>query len=270
MSTYREKPSLANRSQTEGAYNEAQLYGESATLCNDGNFFQELYEDCMTCLSSGDSSDEVVADYLDDLLGDYIAYCANENTGKSVTTTSTLTIPRSFVSIYETSQPVSRNLTQFSGGVELATYYSTTNTTVTLPAYTTHLLIYSLISDYIPPGVFKELATSVSSAASVAHITGDPTSLIYLALEDASPPGWFVSAVPSTYAAQMTTLEDQINALRSSTSYIASISSTSTSVVMPSSTTTAFQSSVRESPVLLKSGKSCNHHPPTDYMAFSK
>lgn len=88
------------------------------------------------------------------------------------------------------------------------------NVTSTLAGYFIHLSIDSLISDYIPPGVLSEIAVSVSSAAAVASITGNPTSLLYSALEDSSRPAWFASAVPVTYAAQMSTLEAEIDSLK--------------------------------------------------------
>lgn len=80
------------------------------------------------------------------------------------------------------------------------TLFSPIPTTFTLPAWFTHLSVESIISSYIPSDVFDELAASVSSAASAASVTGDPTSLVYSALEDVSPPAWFSSAVPSTYS----------------------------------------------------------------------
>lgn len=92
--------------------------------------------------------------------------------------------------------------------------YRSINVTSTLPAYFLHVSAQSLISTYIPPAVFSELAASVASAAAVASVTGDATSLVYAALEDTSRPPWFTSAVPSTYAAQMSTLEASLDELK--------------------------------------------------------
>ncbi|KAL2283965.1 hypothetical protein FJTKL_09209 [Diaporthe vaccinii] len=53
--------------------------------------------------------------------------------------------------------------------------YRSVNVTSTLPAYFLHVSSQSLISTYIPPAVFSELAASVASAAWVASVTGDAT-----------------------------------------------------------------------------------------------
>jgi hypothetical protein len=71
-----------------------------------------------------------------------------------------------------------------------------------------------LISKYIPSAALPALESSVSSAASVAKITGDPQSLIYDALLASSIPGWFASAVPAGYSSQIAALEGDISALR--------------------------------------------------------
>ncbi|KUJ20254.1 uncharacterized protein LY89DRAFT_779047 [Mollisia scopiformis] len=71
-----------------------------------------------------------------------------------------------------------------------------------------------LISQYIPSTALPALESAISSAASVAQITGEPLSLIYEALLSSSIPGWFSSAVPSAYSTQIAALESNINALR--------------------------------------------------------
>jgi hypothetical protein len=71
-----------------------------------------------------------------------------------------------------------------------------------------------LVSKYIPSGILPALESSVSSAASVAKVTGDPKSLIYDALLASSIPSWFASAVPTDYSSQIAALEGDISALR--------------------------------------------------------
>jgi hypothetical protein len=71
-----------------------------------------------------------------------------------------------------------------------------------------------LVSKYIPSGDLSALESSVSSAASVAKVTGDAKSLIYDALLSSSIPGWFASAVPAGYSSQIAALEGDISALR--------------------------------------------------------
>lgn len=114
--------------------------------------------------------------------------------------------------------PTVGGFSQLSGGFKTTSVWISINIISTLPAYYTHLSIDALISSYIPPDVLSELAASVGAAAAAASVTGDPTSLIYSALEGgASPPPWFASAVPATYAPQMSTLEADINALLATT-----------------------------------------------------
>ncbi|KAB5580752.1 hypothetical protein GE09DRAFT_1279611 [Coniochaeta sp. 2T2.1] len=75
----------------------------------------------------------------------------------------------------------------------------------------------ALISSYIPAPIYSSLSAAVSSAAAAAHVTGDANSLIYsiLLAEDASSlPAWFVSAVPSGYGAQLSSLTAAIGSLR--------------------------------------------------------
>ena len=71
-----------------------------------------------------------------------------------------------------------------------------------------------LVSKYIPSAAFAALESTVSSAASVAQVTGDAKSLIFNALLASSAPGWFVSAVPAGYSSQIAALEGDISALR--------------------------------------------------------
>ena len=71
-----------------------------------------------------------------------------------------------------------------------------------------------LISKYIPSAALPELESSVSSAASVARVTGEAKSLIYDALLASSIPGWFVSGVPAGFSSQIAALEGDISALR--------------------------------------------------------
>ncbi|KAE8443084.1 hypothetical protein EG329_002407 [Mollisiaceae sp. DMI_Dod_QoI] len=74
-----------------------------------------------------------------------------------------------------------------------------------------------LISQYLPSTALPTLESAVSSAASVAQVTGEPLSLIYDALLANPIPGWFSSAVPSAWSTQIAALESDINALRATT-----------------------------------------------------
>lgn len=101
--------------------------------------------------------------------------------------------------------------------------------TLTQPGYFFHISVQSLISSYIPPEIFRDLAASAASAASMASITGDATSLIYAALEDITRPPWFSSAVPATYTVEMRALEASINELRAAPVFTTPISTASDS-----------------------------------------
>ena len=54
----------------------------------------------------------------------------------------------------------------------------------------------------------------MSSAASIAKVTGEAQSLIYDALLASSIPSWFATAVPTVYSSQIAALEVDISALR--------------------------------------------------------
>jgi hypothetical protein len=71
-----------------------------------------------------------------------------------------------------------------------------------------------LVSLYIPSAALAGLESSISSAASVAKVTGEAKSLIYDALLASSIPSWFATAVPSAYSSQIAALEGDISALR--------------------------------------------------------
>lgn len=112
------------------------------------------------------------------------------------------------------------------------------NVTSTLPAWYFHLSVSSLVNTYFQSSFFTQLAADVASAASVASVTGDPTSLVYQALEATSVPPWFVAGVPSTYSSELYTLESEINELRATPVSIESPTlSTTTTTTPPSSTT---------------------------------
>lgn len=66
-----------------------------------------------------------------------------------------------------------------------------------------------LISLYIPPSV----ASAIASAAAAATVTGDPASIVQDALTATSPPPW-LSAVPSEYAPNLSSLDSAVEALR--------------------------------------------------------
>lgn len=145
-------------------------------------------------------------------------------------------IPTSWLTWYETYEPTTLFDLRTSGGPisQTTVLYKSVNITSTIPAYFFHVSVQSLISSYIPPPVFSDLAASVASAASAASVTGDATSLVYAVLEGASRPPWFSSAVPSTYSAEMSTLEASINGLRATPVSTASGSSAASATVTTS------------------------------------
>lgn len=161
-------------------------------------------------------------------------------------------IPTTYLSFYGTLEKTILSLTQTESGspVIVQTFYASTTATSTLPAYFTHLSIEALISSYIPAEVFSDFEASVSSAASAASVTGVPNSLIYSALENASLPPWFTSAIPATYTAQISTLEANIQAMKASTNQSNSTStlqSTSASAIASSSPSQTTPNASRES-----------------------
>ncbi|KAB5536587.1 hypothetical protein GE09DRAFT_1290880 [Coniochaeta sp. 2T2.1] len=96
----------------------------------------------------------------------------------------------------------------------------------------------ALISAYIPAPVYSSLSAAVSSAAAAAHVTGDANSLIYSVLVDASSlPAWFVSAVPSGYSDQLSSLTAAIGSLRPTESGVASLTFVSAGQPTPASGT---------------------------------
>lgn len=127
---------------------------------------------------------------------------------------SATTVPASYLSIYNTAATAVIGQTLSNGNLTTSTVVTSYQVTSTLPGYYVHLSIGSLISNYLPPGLLSELAGSVSSAAALVSITGNPTSLVYSALEESPRPAWFTSVVPTTYTAQMNTLEAEIDSLK--------------------------------------------------------
>lgn len=199
----------------------------------------------MNCVKSNGGSEGVTdVDYLNNQFAQFIAACVGVNSTSPTTeiqsSTSTPAIPASYLTVHGTFVATVLSALQLDGGVPvLTTVYNSINVSSPLPAYFTHLSIDSLISSFIPLEVLSELAVSVSLAAAAASITGDPTSLIYSALEDASPPGWFVSAIPATYTAQMNSLESSINVLRAENSTATTSSATTGAAPSSSRATTS-------------------------------
>ncbi|KAG6367484.1 hypothetical protein INS49_001674 [Diaporthe citri] len=97
----------------------------------------------------------------------------------------------------------------------------------TRPEYFFHLSVGSIVSSHIPASILSQLAYSVSLSAGAASVTGDPTSLIYAALEATSLPSWFTAAVPVTYSSQIHTVQEEINQLRATPISLASVSTSS-------------------------------------------
>lgn len=188
---------------------EAQARG-NVSICNPGSAFLDYVEACSACIDTNLAS---VRQLGNDTVAQYLDFCS---TSESTTTQSIPTIPLSWLTYYATFEPVTVSSFYISGATtpQSTVFFKNINITSTIPAYFFHLSVQSLISSYIPPAVFSELAASAASAASVASVTGDATSLIYAALEDVTRPPWFPSAVPSTYTVEMSALEESINELR--------------------------------------------------------
>lgn len=203
----------------DNAYLEAQAQGKRPELCATDSAFANYYNGCNTCIDQYAGQEAASGhQWIDNVLSPYLDYCtASEPSSASISTSqSSATIPTSWLTHYGTFEPTTLSNLPISGATISTTsvLYESINVTYTISAYFFHTSVQSLISSYIPPAVFSELAASAASAASLASVTGDPTSLIYAALEDVSRPPWFSSAVPSTYVAEMSTLEASINELR--------------------------------------------------------
>ncbi|KAK2601058.1 hypothetical protein N8I77_010533 [Diaporthe amygdali] len=184
------------------AYLEAQSRGKIPALCDRNSAFSNYYGGCNQCMDKNATQiQDSTRQDLDSLFSPYIDYCEP--------------FQSSWLTWYVTVESVTavQLLTADASTSQFTVLYETSTITSTLPAYSIHFSAQSLISTYIPPAVFSELAASVASAASMASVTGDATSLVYSVLEDTSRPPWFSSAVPSTYAAQMSTLEASLNEL---------------------------------------------------------
>lgn len=198
----------------ELAFDEAQKVGKTSALCESGSAFQHYYNGCVTCVEANTNITELPSTqaYLTDEFGQYINYC-----NVASTVNATTVILTSSVGV----QIVTMTVTSFELTIEWRTPSSSANTipASTLSSYYVHLSISSLISGYLPPGLLSELADSVSSAAALASVTGNPTSLVYSALEESPRPPWFTSAVPRTYTAQMSTLEAEIDSVKAGGAY---------------------------------------------------
>lgn len=191
---------------------------------------------------------------MDNALAQYLNYCnaTSATATQSIPTSATSwltsheslpTIPTSWLTYHETLTQITASNLEMAGTTiaESTVIFISTTMTSTIPAYFFHASLQSLVSSYIPPAVFSDLAASAASAASMASITGDATSLIYAALEDESRPPWFSSAVPSTYTAEMNALETSISDLRatllSTTSAKSSVEDTNSSGMLIASLT---------------------------------
>ncbi|KAL1856253.1 hypothetical protein Daus18300_010825 [Diaporthe australafricana] len=207
------------------AYLEAQARGKVPALCAPDSLFRKYYQGCNDCIEANSVQTSTARQYIESPFAQYLDFCdAVSNTETQPLTT----IPTSWLTWHGTFEPTIVTLLLSSGEStpQTTAYYMSYNITSTRPAYFFHVSASSLISMYIPAPVFSELAASVASAASAASVTGDASSLVYAALEDTSRPPWFASAVPSTFAAQMSTLEASINELRATP--VSTASSTAT------------------------------------------
>ncbi|KAG8162052.1 hypothetical protein KVR01_007817 [Diaporthe batatas] len=210
---------------------EAQARGKVPSLCDPGSAFLQYLEDCNKCI---DQNGGESAAYVSESFAQYLNFCSASSataTGiqaepTSATATSSISllssheisppIPTSWLTYYETLERITASNLAMEGTTiaESTVIYVPSTITSTKPAYFFHVSVQSLVSSYIPLEVFSDLAASAVSAASAASVTGDPTSLIYAALEDVSRPPWFSAAVPATYTAEMSSLEASINELR--------------------------------------------------------
>lgn len=164
---------------------------------------------------------------MDNQLSQFLDYCDNIS---HTATQATNTIPASWLTWYGTFQPTTLfDLPSLGMSTSQATVlYKSINITSTLPAYFVHISAQSLISTHFYTAAFSEIVASVASAASVATVTGDATSLLYSVLEDTSRPSWFSSATPLEYTAELTTLDTSLKELRAATVSITSSSPAAT------------------------------------------
>lgn len=229
----------------------AQSQGPIPALCDSSSTFHNYLEGCQKCIDQYAGEDAAAGrQYIDDSLAQYLNFCnaSTATTAKSTSITSRLTsyetlptIPTSWLTYYETTEPITASNLEMAGTTiaESTVIYVLSSITSTKPAYFFHISVQSLVASYIPVDIFSDLAVSAASAASVASVTGDATSLIYAALEDVSRPPWFSAAVPATYTAEMSSLEASINELRATP--------ISTSLVSSASDSAAAASSVKSS-----------------------
>lgn len=201
-------------SKLDNANLQAQSEGKVPSLCEPGGAFRDYVEACSACIDSNSGDPASVQQLVNDTLAPYLDFCSSAT--EPTTTQSVPTIPLSWLTYYQTFEPITFTSFYISGATTPTStvFFKNTNITSTIPAYFFHVSVQSLISSYIPPAVFSDFAASAASAASVASVTGDATSLIYAALEDVTRPPWFPSAVPSTYTVEMSALEASINELR--------------------------------------------------------
>lgn len=200
-------------SKLDNAYLQAQKQGKVPELCDPGSAFNNYVDGCNTCITQRADTTKISGQqYFNDSISQYIDYCNSIPT----TTQLTATIPTSWLRVHESFEPLTLSNLDISGASTASStvLYKGINITSTIPAYFFHVAVQSLVSSYVPPAVFSELAASAAAAASAASITGDATSLVYAALEDTSRPPWFSSAIPSTYTAEFSTLDASLNELR--------------------------------------------------------
>lgn len=170
------------------------------------------------------------------MFGQYTHFCASPATPTTITVYNT-DIPASFLTWYGsyTLSPVLQLPSSSGASPSIVTTVSAfVNVTSILPAWYFHLSVSSLVASYVPSSFFTKLVADAASAASAASVTGNPTDLVYQALEATSVPTWFSAAVPSMYSLELYTLESEINELRATP-----VSIQSPTLSMPTTTSSA-------------------------------
>lgn len=189
---------------------QAQSQGQVTSLCEADSAFSNYLKGCYTCIDRyAVNLTESDSTTIDSDLAPYLEFCELSDA------LSSPNIDVSWLTTFTTFTRTTVQVVQTLGGVSsVQTLYTPLLAISTLPQYSFHQSVGSMVASFIPMSVFSELAHSVSLSAGAASVTGDATSLIYAALEATSVPEWFSAAIPSTYSSQMYTLQEQINQVR--------------------------------------------------------
>ncbi|KAF3764507.1 hypothetical protein M406DRAFT_330844 [Cryphonectria parasitica EP155] len=196
-----QEANTSTHSFTDVAYTSAQAQdqeGDLANLCSPEGPFVAHYMACVQCDS--DNAEDYAAYF-----SPFISSCSSASSPIPASVTSYIDLDLYAI---ETFYIEGEGITS-----EYVVYSTSTVGTVAWNSVLYEVSANGLIESYLPTSVMAQLIKSVSSAASAAKVTGNPTELLYSALEAASKPAWFTSAIPASYTKQIATLEQQIESV---------------------------------------------------------